>query len=84
MPDWRYVAQSDYSVPKEVNGRTYKLCKYCKCCATQKVGLYTNHSSSEHTFPRDRSTPDTDDATASAGTHSAVEEIVEEGGESLT
>ena len=52
------------------------------------MGFYTNHSSSEHTFPRNRSAPDAsadestkpsiDDAPAPAGSHSAVEEIIEE------
>ena len=73
---------------------TYKFCKHCKCRATPKVGFYTNHSSSGHTFPCNKSTPDTSaedslesdaiDATAPTGSHSAVEEIFEEGGELLT
>ena len=86
MPDWRYVAPGDHEEDKVVNNRTYKFCKHCKCRATGKVGFFTNHSSSEHTFPRNRPsadavTDDTPSSEAPAGSHSAVEEDIDPEGD---
>ena len=35
-----------------MSGIIWSWCKHCKCRATGKVGFYTKHSSSSHTFPR--------------------------------
>ena len=79
MPDWRYVDPADHDVTKLVNNCTCKCCKHCMCRATEKMRFFTNHSSSEHTFPCNRPaasavTNATPTSGAPACSHSAVEE----------
>ena len=77
MPDWRYVAPTDYEEAKVVNDRTCKFCEHFNCRATGNVGSFINHSFFEHIFSCNRLavtvvTDDTPSSDAPAGSHSAV------------
>ena len=52
MSAWRYIAPKTDGATKTVNSVVWSWCKHCKCRATGKVGFFTKHSLSRHTFPR--------------------------------